>query len=123
MINKPQINFFQAIIDAYRDTFNKAYDTVMNEDVSRYPILVFTSSEIELGLDISQDHDGLWNIRISTLEEFAAKKLIDAAKVDDFISLYNDSRDKFCIFYIHEDHASFLFHPRYEHGEQVSDEN
>ena len=92
----------------------QAVDTIQNENVSEYPILVVSEQEIELGIPLGKEHSfaGKWSINASTLEEFVAKKLIEAEKLEDFKSIYKDPQKFLCFFVIVNIGATFVFLPR-----------
>jgi len=90
----------------------QAADTVLDQEVSKYPIFVIQDGTLELGLPLI-DTDTL-HIRVSTLEEFSARQIIPIEKIEDFKYTYKDPRFHLCFFQfdsIDKKHA-FLFRPR-----------
>ena len=98
-----------------RETLIAQYiDTVLDQDVSEYPILIWHSEhEVAAGVLLLEDLDpGEWSVRISTLEELSSKNLIRSERVDDFLKVYQDPKLKYCMLIVHEGQAVFSFLPR-----------
>ncbi len=89
-------------------------DLILDEDVSKYPILVVHHDAIELGINFVQrsEETGRWSINASTLEEFATKQLVQDDKVQDFIKAYKDPSEFLCLFVLSDLGAKFIFTPR-----------
>jgi hypothetical protein len=88
-------------------------DQVLDQEVSRYPIFVVHPATIELGLPVvEKGPDSRWSIHVSTLEEFAAKQVIEAQKVPDFRQVYKDPEANLCLFVLSDLGAQFIFIPR-----------
>jgi len=91
----------------------KARETIIDQGVSEYPIMIVHQHEIDVGIPIA-DKDkikGNWSINASTLEEFISKQVIEANKIDSFKTIYK-SRQKFiCMFVLSELGAEFIFLP------------
>jgi hypothetical protein len=92
----------------------KAMDAVVEQEVSKYPILVVHQEQLNIGLHLvnRKDAGGNWSIRISTLEEFVSKKLIEEKKVDSFRTIYKDRKKYLCLFVLSELGAQFVYMPR-----------
>lgn len=92
----------------------QAGDTVMDENVSNYPIFVVSQLEIDLGIPIVKRSEAgpRWSVHASTLEEMSAKKIIQSERVDDFRRIYKDPRDYICLFVLSDLGAKFIFLPR-----------
>ncbi len=101
-------------LEAYIRMMTKASDAVISQEISKYPILVVYQESIEVGILIvdQNDMDGYWSVRISTLEEFVSKKLIEEIKVDSFRTIYKDQKKYLCLFVLSELGAQFVFMPR-----------
>lgn len=88
-------------------------DTIVEQDVSKYPIFLLTKQLVELGVPVKAAKNAEdWNVHASTLEEFATKRLIDMEKVADFQKIYKNPKDFHCLFVLMEDSATFVFSPR-----------
>ena len=98
----------------YLSIMEKAADTIMNKEISKYPILVVHQQEIELGIPVvsKEQSKGNWSIHASTLEEFATKQVIAADKIEDFQGIFKDPNQEICLFAISELGAKFIFMPR-----------
>lgn len=99
----------------FKSLMGKAADTILDQEVSSYPIFVVHQKELELGIplisiDPSQNIE--WSINASTLEELATKKIIEMAKVPDFKSIYKDPQSFLCLFVLMDSGATFAFLPR-----------
>lgn len=93
---------------------SKAADSVLDQEVSNYPIFIVHQGELELGVKVIDPEkvQSSWAINISILEEFAAKQIITADKIDDFRDIYKDPQENLCLFILSEVGASFIFIPR-----------
>lgn len=91
-----------------------ASDKIIEEDVSKYPIFVMHKQEVALGIPLidKEKHLGRWSINVSSLEEFAVKKLIVDKKIDEFRETYKNPKTHFCVFVLSDMGAQFLFIPR-----------
>jgi len=98
----------------FQKMMGQAADTIMDEDVSRYPIFAIHQLELELGiLLIERNETGAkWSIHASTLEEMATKKLVQSNRIDDFRRVYKNPREYFCLFVLSDEGAQFIFLPR-----------
>ncbi|MEY4107892.1 MAG: hypothetical protein RL181_2234 [Bacteroidota bacterium] len=92
----------------------QASDTIIDENVSNYPIFVVSQLDIELGIPIvqRQEEGNPWSVYASTLEEMSAKKIVQAERVSDFRSIFKDPRDYLCLFVLSDLGAKFIFLPR-----------
>lgn len=101
-------------LEPYKSVMIKAADAVIKEQISKYPIMVLHQDVIGLGIPIVEKEEGKgsWHIRISTLEEFVSKKVIEERKVDSFRTIYKDPKKFICLFVLSELGAQFVFIPR-----------
>lgn len=100
-------------IKPFKKQLAAAVETILEQDISNYPILVASQQIVELGiplLNTSHLSDD-WSINASTLEEFHAKQVIATEKIDDFRNLYKSHADEFCIFVLTDQRADFIFMP------------
>ena len=95
----------------YMDTLCKAADTILDKDISEYPILVIHQEQIELGVQVINRRQvkGNWSVNASTLEEFAMKQLIKTDKIEDFQGIYKNPKKHLCLFVVSELGAQFIF--------------
>lgn len=98
----------------YVPLLGKAADTILNEDVSEYPIFVAHQHQIEIGIPLidKAQTKGNWSLNASTLEEFVSKQVIQPEKIDPFKSVYKDPEESVCLFVLSELGATFIFLPR-----------
>ncbi|MBK6946882.1 MAG: hypothetical protein IPH16_01320 [Haliscomenobacter sp.] len=92
----------------------KAADTIIDENVSNYPIFVVSQLDIDLGIPLVKrtEEGSLWSVHASTLEEMSAKRVIQEEKVTRFRDVYKDPRDYVCLFVLSDLGAIFIFLPR-----------
>lgn len=98
----------------YKELLGRAADTIMEQDVSSYPIFVVHQESVSIGIAVVQRAEGgsKWTIQASTLEELATRRIIGMDKVDDFRSVYKDPAEYLCLFLISKEGARFVFLPR-----------
>lgn len=108
----------------YQKMMGQAADTIMDEDVSRYPIFAVHQLDLELGILLVQrsEEGSKWSIHASTLEEMVTKKLVQSNRVDDFRRVYKNPREFFCLFVLSDQGAQFIFLPREDEEGVMSDE-
>lgn len=101
-------------LETYLPLMAKASDAVIEQQISKYPILVVYQEPIAIGIKIVDNNEvqGQWSICLSTLEEFVSKKLIEKIKVDSFRTIYKDQKKYLCLFVLSELGAQFVFIPR-----------
>lgn len=113
-VNSKKYKLLEKELDHYKEMMIKAGETIRDQNVSEYPIMVVHQHEMSVGISIA-DKDkvkGNWSINASTLEEFISKQLIEDNKVDSFKTIYK-SRQKFiCMFVLSELGAEFIFLPK-----------
>ncbi|GJM31147.1 MAG: hypothetical protein DHS20C18_01480 [Saprospiraceae bacterium] len=105
----------EQVISPYKEVLGKAADTILDEDVSNYPIFAIFHAQLDLGLPIIEgdaEDNNAWSINATTLEELAAKNVIEMARVDNFRAVYKDPKDFICLFLVEEGTAQFVFLPR-----------
>lgn len=112
-------NQFEQLGDDIRhikDLLKHTSQTIMDQDVSSFPIFVVfqRDNSIELGVPIANEssNPGFWMINASTLEEFSARQIIPEEKLEDFKSVFKDPQEYFCLFLIDKGNANFVFLPQ-----------
>ncbi len=95
----------------YVPTLGQAGDTIVNENVSNYPIFVAHKQHLEIGIPLLNDEENKlnWSINASTLEEFVTKNIISNEKVDEFKKVFKPVDDYVCLFVLSELGATFIF--------------
>ncbi len=98
-------------LDAYKPVMAKAADSVIEEGISKYPIMVIHQEAIEVGISLIDRNkvSGNWSVNLSTLEEFVNKELIEKHKIDSFRTIYKDKNKFICLFVLSELGAQFVF--------------
>jgi hypothetical protein len=98
----------------YLTMLGKAADSILEQDISKYPIFVVHRYDLELGIPlvVHGDAEPRWSIHVTTLEELVTKRLVQEDKVDNFREVYKDPTDFLCLFAWNEANASFVFLPR-----------
>lgn len=110
--------FLQLDLDLapYRKALSQAVDTILEQEISKYPIMVVHQVEVEIGIPLIRRDQvrGNWSVNASTLEEFVAKQIIDIEWIDRFKTVYKDPEEALCLFVLSELGATFIFLPRKE---------
>ena len=107
----------QSDIKKYRSVLREAATTVVDENVSNYPILVAYAggdSDKVPGVFVTEiltDRDLIWTINVSTLEELVAKQIVGRERIDPFRKVYKEHADEFCFLIIDAAGARFGFVP------------
>lgn len=104
----------QQLLTPYLRMMGQAADTIINEGVSKYPILVVTQLEVDLGILLVEKTAAelSWMVSASTLEEMVAKKVIQPDRVDNFRQVFREPHDFLCLFVLSDLGAQFVFIPR-----------
>ncbi len=91
----------------YLSLLSKANDTILDEGVSKYPIIVYSQEPVELGISLFEQNNLFF--RASTLEEFFVKQLIEPGQLEHFKSIYKQPKRHLCIFVIQHTGNNFCF--------------
>jgi hypothetical protein len=110
------IEEFGRQVDHYHELMKEAFDGVINEGVSRYPVFIFHQQEVNVGLPIADRHFIAedWSVNISTLEEFYIKGVITIEQVDEIKGKITGDPPLYCCLVLSEDKGSLIFLPRKE---------
>lgn len=104
-------------LEPYFLMLGEAADTIIDQDVSKYPIFVIHKFDnLELGILLLQRQAPsiTWSVQASTLEELVTKQLIEMDKVDHFREVFKNPREYLCLFVLLDNGAHFIFLPRKE---------
>lgn len=95
----------------YRELMEEAFEGVMAEGVSRYPVFIFHQQEVNVGLPIADRHRsaGNWSVNISTLEEFYIKGLVSIEQVEEIKSKIKGSPPQYCCLVVSGEEGSLIF--------------
>lgn len=101
-------------LNSYQEILSKASDSIIEQEVSKYPIFVVHQLSADIGIPMvdKDDVNGNWSINASSLEEFVTKQIIQNEKVENFKSIYKNSKTNFCLFVLSNLGAKFVFIPR-----------
>ena len=105
---------FEKELKPYLPLLGKAADTILDQEVSSYPIFVLHQQMVDIGILLVEGgtEEMPWSVNATSLEELATKKIIGMDKLDDFRKVYKDPRDYLCLFVLSDAGASFVFTPR-----------
>ena len=109
--NSERLDILFNVFSEEQNKIISAVETVKNEGVSNYPIIICFYSEAyyELGIPLLNKSELACNI--STLEELYVKNIVDTEKVNNFKDLYNHKLNHICVLFITENDAEFVFIP------------
>ena len=101
-------------VEFYHTLMVEAFDSVINEGVSRYPVFIFHQREVTVGISIAERTDiaADWSVNISTLEEFYIKGLVTIEQVEEIKAKITGTPSMFCCLVLGEEHGSIIFLPR-----------
>ena len=110
----PIIEKFIAEIDLYHALMKEAFEGVINEGVSKYPVFIFHQQEVTMGLPIADRHKivGDWSVNISTLEEFYIKGLVTIEQVEEIKLKITGEHPMYCCLVLGEEKGNMVFLPR-----------
>lgn len=114
--NKLALLALEKDLKGYRPMFKNAIDAIIEQDVSNYPIFVAHHDNSLLGIPLLDNGQSKtnWSFSASTLEEFAAKRIIEMSKVEDFKQVYKNPKKFICVFILDEAISQFIFYPIHE---------
>ena len=108
------IEQFGENIHHYEHLLEDAFNGVIREDVSRYPVFIFHRQDVTVGLPIAdyKIHAGNWSVNVSTLEEFYIKGLVTIEQVEDIKHKITGNPPQYCCLVLYGEKASLVFLPR-----------
>jgi hypothetical protein len=95
----------------YFQVMGQASDTILDAEVSSYPVFIAAKQEVPIGVLLMTDEVG-WSVNASTLEELVARQIVANEHVANFRAVYKDPRQFHCVFVVAEEGNNFLFIPR-----------
>lgn len=100
-------------LKAYSPTLVQAIKTILQEKVTKYPILVAVRDYAKIGVPVilGEDHKKEWNINMSSAEEFFTKKIMTQEAVDQFRKVYKDPLRFFCVFLVETEEIKMIYVP------------
>ncbi|MDQ3018166.1 MAG: hypothetical protein M3R25_15750 [Bacteroidota bacterium] len=108
------IEEFGSQIEHYDKLMAVAFESVINEGISKYPVFIFHQQDVTVGIQIAVRHDvaGDWSVNISTLEEFYIKGLVMIEQVDEIKAKISGTPQVYCCLVISGEQGSLIFLPR-----------
>ena len=97
----------------YEHLLEEAFDGVIREDVSRYPVFIFHRQDVNVGLPIADHHvtAGNWSVNVSTLEEFYIKGLVTIEQVEEINQKIRGNPPQYCCLVLDGEKGSLVFLP------------
>lgn len=101
-------------VNHYQGLMQEAFEGVINEGVSNYPVFIFHQHEVNVGLPIVDREQvaGGWSVNISTLEEFYIKGLVVIEQVEEIKAKIIGQPPQYCCLVLAEGKGSLIFLPR-----------
>ncbi len=114
------LEHFSAEIHQYRPMMFEAFEGVLNEGISLYPVFVFHQQEVTVGIPLAnREHiTGDWSVNISTLEEFYIKGIVKMDQVEEIKLKINGMPQQYCCLVLGEGNGGFVFMNRADEGEE-----
>ncbi len=107
------IEHFGADIQHYHDLMEEAFEGVIREGISKYPVFIFHQQEVNVGLPIADRFQsaGNWSVNISTLEEFYIKGLVTIEQVEEIKAKITGTAPQYCCLVLLGEKGSLVFLP------------
>jgi len=114
MDTERRLNKIKNDLTPFLEIMDKASDELINQEITKYPIYIIHQEEINLGISLvdASSSKAPFSINASTLEEFATKNVIKEDKVENFIEIFKNANDYYCLFIIDHLGSKFAFIPR-----------
>lgn len=105
------IEAFAQNIQHYEALMTEAYEGVVSEGVSKYPVFIFHQQEVSMGLQIADRFStaGSWSVNVSTLEEFYIKGVVLVEQLDEIKKKIAEVPQHFCCLVLSDEHAGLIF--------------
>lgn len=107
----PDLRRFAEDVHRYRGLMQEAFQRVIGEGVSKYPVFVFHQKDVEVGLPIVDRHTtaGNWSVHISTLEEFYIKGIIVVGQIEEIKAKITGDPPQYCCLVVGNDQTHLVF--------------
>jgi hypothetical protein len=111
MSTEDYIEKFGKEINLYHALMAEAFEGVINEEVSKYPVFIFHKQEVNVGIPIADRSRiaGEWSVNISTLEEFYIKGLVTIEQVEEIKSKTTGQSPQYCCLVLNKEKGSLIF--------------
>ncbi len=120
-----KLRTLEADIKRIGASLQEAAETIINQDVSNYPVFVAHQHDVEIGIALLDKNliGSNWSYKATTLEELVAKNIVTMERLEDFKMIYKPPEDFLCVFVADDTGAEFVFYPYPERvkGDAVSD--
>ena len=95
------------------ETLREASYQVRKRQISKYPIFVFSRTQVPVGSNflVKEEMALEWNINASYLEDFMRLNLVQEDRAEDFMAAYKDADEYCCLFVVDGDFQNFVFIP------------
>ena len=108
----------QEEIQRYETWIQQAYQAIIDEKISNYPILIALQSsttELPIGIELldKKKLGSIWGYRISTLEQLVQHSIVSDQKKTDFIQLYKQKQPNYCVLAIGGENSLWVFVPSF----------
>ena len=90
MSDRLKMRMLEKELEPYSKVLTQAAGTIVDSDVSRYPIFVVHQHQMDMGIPLidKEQFKGNWSVNASSLEEFVTKNIIEQEKIDGFRTVY-----------------------------------
>ena len=114
MSDRLKMRMLEKELVPYAGVLSQAAQTILDADVSLYPIFVVHQHEMDMGIPLiaKEAFDGNWSVNASSLEEFVTKNIIEPEKIDGFRKVYKEKSNELCLFVLSELGPQFIFIPK-----------
>ncbi len=114
MSDRLKMRMLEKELEPYAGLLSQAAQTIIDADVSLYPIFVVHQHEMDMGILLiaKEAFDGNWSVNASSLEEFVTKNIIEPDKIDGFRKVYKEKTNELCLFVLSELGPQFIFIPK-----------
>jgi len=114
------IEQFREDLHHYQHLLEEAFEAVIREDVSKYPVFIFHREDVNMGLLIYDRYPtgANWSVNVSTLEEFYIKGLVTIEKVEEIKQKITGDPAQYCCLVLSGEQGSIVFIPRHQHHHQ-----
>lgn len=98
-------------LQPYASLLSTAVQTIEDQGVSNYPILVVSLDDLQLGIKLfdRMTTQSKWNVNAATLELLMQLQLIDEQRVDEFRQLFHAKKPAMCLLVLMTGSGSFVF--------------
>ncbi|MEL6832563.1 MAG: hypothetical protein AAFP77_06210 [Bacteroidota bacterium] len=115
MLSEKELHQLRQVLVPYLPLLEKTAESVMDQEISNYPVFVLYQQEENASLGIpvvaADAEKASWSINVSTLEELATKKVVAMENVERFTSVYKTNTQALCCLVWNGGSAQIVFIP------------